>query len=202
MQELFKPVLRFEGKYEVSNFGRIKSLNYGMRGKEQFRKVQTNKLGYQYISLWKDGKPNMRTVHSVVWEAFNGPVLEGYEINHMDENPSNNRLDNLNLLTHKQNMNWATVRERMSRSRKGRKQSKETKDKISKSQIGKLVNHPGISKRVAQYTLDGEYVNDYPGTQEAVRQNPGFSGGCIRECCNGGRRKAHKGYKWKYIIIN
>lgn len=201
MQELFKPVLGFEEKYEVSNFGRIKSLNYGMRGKEQFRKVQTNKLGYQYISLWKDGKQNMRTVHSLVWEAFNGPVPEGYEINHMDENPSNNRLDNLNLLTHKQNMNWGTVCERQSKSHRGKKDSETTRERKSKAMIGKMVNHPGISKRVVQYTLDDEYVNDYPSTQEAARQT-GFSGGCIRECCNGGRRKTHKGYKWKYLITN
>lgn len=201
MTELFKTIPGYEGKYEVSNYGRVKSLNYNMTGKEQYRKVQTNRLGYQYISLWKDGKQNMRTVHSLVWEAFNGPVPEGYEINHMDENPSNNRLDNLNLLTHKQNMNWGTVRERMSKSNIGRKQSKETKEKRSKAMIGKLVNHPGISRRVFQYTLDGEYVNDYPSTQEAVRQNPGFSGGSIRECCRG-IRKTHMGYKWNYMIIN
>lgn len=200
MTELFKAIPGYEGKYEVSNYGRVKSLNYNMTGKEQYRKVQTNKLGYQYISLWKNGKQYMRTVHSLVWEAFNGPVPEGYEINHMDENPSNNRLDNLNLLTHRQNMNWATVGERMSKSRTGRKMSEDTKMKKSKVMIGKMVNHPGISKRVFQYTLDDEYVNDYPSTQEAARQT-GFSGGCIRECCSG-VRKTHKGYKWKYLITN
>lgn len=196
MTEQFKSIKGFEGHYEVSNFGKVKSLKNGVE-----RIMSTAGKRYKTIVLYKDGKAKCFSLHNLVWTTFVGPVPEGYEINHMDENPSNNRLDNLNLLTHKQNMNWATVGERMSKSRTGRKVSEETKDKMSKSHIGKLVNHPGISRRVVQYTLDGEYVNDYPSTQEAVRQNPGFSGGSIRECCRG-IRKTHMGYKWNYMIIN
>lgn len=195
MTEIFKSIKGFEGHYEVSNFGKVKSLKNGVE-----RIMSAAGKRYKTIVLYKDGKAKCFSLHNLVWTTFVGPVPEGYEINHMDENPSNNRLDNLNLLTHKQNMNWGTVGERLSKTRTGRKMSEDTKMKKSKVMIGKMVNHPGISKRVVQYTLDDEYVNDYPSTQEAARQT-GFSGGCIRECCSG-VRKTHKGYKWKYLITN
>lgn len=200
MREIFKDIKGYEGLYQVSNWGRVKSINYKRTGKEEIRKVQTNRFGYQSVSLWKDNKQKQFTVHRLVWTTFNGPVPIGYEINHMDENPSNNRLDNLNLLTHKENMNWGTLKERMSKTKKGTILSEETKAKIAKSLIGKLVNHQGISKRVLQYTLDDEFVKEYPSTQEAARQT-GFSGGSIRDCCRGIRR-THNGFKWKYLKIN
>lgn len=194
MERIFKDVLGYENEYQVSNYAEVINKRTG-----KIKKEQINNNGYKTIILWKDGKPKNRTIHSLVWEAFNGPVPEGYEINHKDERPENNRFDNLNLLTHKQNMNWGTVNERLSKSQKGRKATEETKAKMSKSHIGKLVNHSGTSKRVLQYTLDGDFVREYPSTQEAVRQT-GFSGGSIRECCNG-KRKTCSGFKWKYLII-
>lgn len=195
MDRIFKDVLGYENEYQVSNYAEVLNKKTG-----RLKKVQISKNGYKYIVLYKDGEPKNRTIYSLVWEAFNGPVPEGYEINHIDENPLNNRLDNLNLLTHKQNMNWGTVKERISKTQTGKKVSEETKMKMSKSRIGKLVNNDSLSRRVAQYTLDDEFVKEYPSTQEAARQT-GFSGGNIRGCCNG-IRKTCSGFKWKYLIIN
>lgn len=63
--------------------------------------------GYPQISLCKNGKYARRAVHRVVWEAFNGPIEGRLEINHKDLNRANNRLDNLELVTHQQNVQHA-----------------------------------------------------------------------------------------------
>lgn len=200
--EIFKDIKGYEGLYQVSNYGKVKSLGNGKSSnpeskKERILKNSQRDKVYNVVSLCNNGKVANYYVHRLVWEAFNGPVPNGYEVNHMDENPGNNRLDNLNLVTHKENMNWGTICERQSKSHTGKKKTEEARKKLSSSLKGKHINRTDMSKRVFQYTLDGEYVNDYPSSQEAARQN-GFSGGSIRECCRGGRIKQYKGYKWKY----
>jgi len=63
--------------------------------------------GYDVVDLCRDGKYTRRSVHRVMWEAFNGPIEGRLEINHKDLNRSNNQLDNLELLTHQQNLKHA-----------------------------------------------------------------------------------------------
>ena len=149
--ETWKPVLEFEGLYEVSDFGNVRRVARGKtidaakipEAKQMFEhgatlkkvaiflgvsiptahsikqgktwmgdaahrptKVQLLK-GYWVASLCKDGKYIRRGVHRMMWEAFNRRIEGRLEINHKDLDRTNNRLDNLELITHQQNVKHA-----------------------------------------------------------------------------------------------
>lgn len=97
-QEEWKPVVGYEGLYEVSDWGRVKSLNYNNTGKEGIMKTRPNGGGYLQIDLYKNGKKETRKVHILVMRAFVGRCPDGYEVDHYDWNPKNNRLDNLRYI--------------------------------------------------------------------------------------------------------
>ena len=103
MKELFKDVLGWEGKYQASNTGKIKSLGNEKTRKEKILQPRKWK-SYEKIYLSKDGKRFGYQVHRLIWEAFNGPIQKGMEIDHIDGNPSNNRLENLRAVSHQTNM--------------------------------------------------------------------------------------------------
>ena len=117
--EIWKEIPNYEG-YQVSNLGRVKSLEridaLGHRLKEKILKPQINSSGYYRIQLHKQSIRKFYMVHRLVWEAFNGQIPEGYEINHLDERPVNNALSNLSLVTHKENINFGTRTEKCSKS--------------------------------------------------------------------------------------
>ena len=117
-EEIWKPVVGYEGLYEVSSEGRVRSLNY----KRQYRiqvLVQNYSRKYPYVILCKDGKIKTRLVHLLVWEAFNGTIPKGMQVNHINEIKTDNRLENLNLMTPKENINWGTGIERRRNTRWG-----------------------------------------------------------------------------------
>jgi len=113
--EIWKDVVGFEGLYEVSNFGRIKGLEKKCNGRwvghtfRRFERIMKQNIlpcGYVHIGLKKNKKQYSKTIHSLVWDAFigNPPKKEStYQIDHIDGNKNNNRLDNLQLLTHREN---------------------------------------------------------------------------------------------------
>ena len=165
-KEIWKDIKGFEGYYQVSNLGRIKSF-YGL--KEKILKPLITRNGYYRVALYKNSIQKNYYIHRLVFEAFNGPIPEGYEINHLDERPVNNALSNLSLVTHKENLNWGTAVER-----------------IAKKQ----------SKPVLQFTLDGIFVKEYPSIMQAYRET-GFAFQYICASCNGKYKQAY-GFKWKY----
>lgn len=72
--------------------------------------------GYWKLAMIDDnGKKHHLRLHRVVWEAVNGKIPEGMEINHIDENKSNNSITNLSLVTPKENTNWGTRNERVAK---------------------------------------------------------------------------------------
>ena len=146
--------------------------------------------GYLRVTLkCTDGKQHSFMYHKVLWEAINGEIPEGYELNHKDENKHNFKLSNLELLTHKENMNYGTRTARAAEKLKGHSMPSHVMKKIIKA----------TSKKVYQYTLDGELVAIYPSTHEAARQN-NFNRGNISSCCIGLRKTAH-GYIWRYKLL-
>ena len=74
--EIWKPVVGFQGLYEVSNHGRVKRINIGRDSREKLLKATPNKLGYMLVGLHREGKSNTRRVHRLVLEAFIGPCPE------------------------------------------------------------------------------------------------------------------------------
>jgi hypothetical protein len=151
--EHWKSIKDYEGLYEVSNMGRIKSLQRtDKRGKtvnERILKPCTDRCGYLLVNLFKDGKGTKTLIHRLVAEAFienpnNHPV-----INHKDEDPSNNTVYNLEWTTHSINNNY--------RSRKGWQTKR-------------------FGKKVAQYNLDGELIQIWSSTREAEREKDLITG--------------------------
>lgn len=99
--ESWRPVVGFEDRYEVSDEGRVRPVGTP-RGRaiiDEVLSVQTDKKGYVYVHLWRDGKRSRRPMHQLVAEAFVGPRPPGYIIDHLDDTPGNNRPSNLEWVT-------------------------------------------------------------------------------------------------------
>ena len=103
----------YEG-YEVSNQGRVRSLNYRGTGKVKELRLIVDNGGYLTVRLRKDGKTKSCLVHRLVAYAFipNDNPTEKTEVNHIDENKINNRTDNLEWCNREQNINHGTRTER------------------------------------------------------------------------------------------
>lgn len=97
MEEIWKDIKDYEGVYQVSNFGNVKSF----KKKEHILK-QWKRSSYFLVDLWKNGKRDIRTIHHLVYETFNNRQTGGFFIHHKDENKDNNRLDNLELMTYQE----------------------------------------------------------------------------------------------------
>ena len=175
--EIWKPIPGYLN-YKVSNFGRVKSIQRldarGERRKGRILKQAKNPRGYMMVTLYEDGKRTTVTVHKLVMSAFAGERPDGLEVNHIDENKNNNSLENLEYVTRLQNIHHGTRTERATRH---------------------MINNPRKSKRVIQYTLDGDFVSEYPSQFEAMRQT-GICNRDISAACNG-KRKHAGGYKWE-----
>ena len=109
--EQWKSIAGYEGLYEVSNLGRVKSLNYNRTGKERILKQQKDKHGYLRVDICKDGKLKHSKVHRLVAEAFiqNPNNLE--TVNHKDEDKTNNVASNLEWMTRGDNIIYSQARQ-------------------------------------------------------------------------------------------
>ena len=172
-EEIWKEISGFEN-YQVSSFGRVKSLGNNKKRKEKILKQNDDGDGYLHVKFCKDGKEQSFRVHRLVAQAFIPNPNNFPQVNHKDENKANNRVENLEWCTHEFNSNYGTRNQRISEAN---------------------TNHPSKSKAVVQLTLDGEFVAEYSSSKEAQRN--GFHRGNIISCCRG-KRKTHKGYLWQY----
>lgn len=109
MEEIWKDIKEYEGMYEISNMGRVKSLKCG---KEMIMKKTLDK-GYELVGLYKDGVPKLHRVHRLVAIQFISNPNNYPIINHIDEFPNNNHVDNLEWCTHLHNNTHGTRLERM-----------------------------------------------------------------------------------------
>lgn len=167
-EEIWKPVKGYEGEYEVSNLGRVKSLpRKTTSGK--LLKYSDNGNGYQHLVLTKNGSQRDFYVHRLVAQTFIPNPDNLPEVNHKDENKANNCVDNLEWCNKKYNMNYGTAIKRASE---------------------KQMFH------ISQYTINGEYVASYYGLSEAANAiNVGKS--AITNCLKG-RSQLCGGFIWKY----
>lgn len=178
--EEWRDIKGYEGLYQVSNYGRVKSLNYNHTGEERILKparfAMKSGNSYYKVKLCKDGKTNNKRVHVLVAEAFIPNPDNLPEVNHKDENGLNNRVDNLEWCTRKYNINYGTAIERMKE---------------------KMINGK-TSKPVYQYSIDGKLIKEWSSTMEIQRQT-GYANGNIGKCCRGKYKQAY-GYKWSYCL--
>lgn len=170
--EVWKDVIGYEGYYQVSNLGRIRSLMHrgSKRKKPYIMHPHVQKNGYAYACLSKDKIPRVVRFHRIVASAFIPNPNKFPYINHIDENKTNNRADNLEWCTAKYNSNYGNIRERI----------------ISPQR-----------KPVGKYDKKGNLLRTYIGVNEAARIE-GISAGNICMVCKGQRNETG-GHVWRYI---
>ena len=102
MKEIWKPIEGYEGLYDVSNYGRVRSYRKMIKGRpiiynisQQFMNLHKDKNGYLLVSLRKNGSQKSKRIHRLVLAAFIGNCPVNMECHHLDSNPSNNQINNL-----------------------------------------------------------------------------------------------------------
>ena len=179
--EIWKPINGYENLYEISNLGRVKSkprewFQKHRSGKlvkykktENLLKLQADRKGYIHVDLFKNKIAERKLVHRLVAEHFIDNPNNYKYINHIDSNPSNNNVKNLEWCTQSYNIKFAYDN-------------------------GKKI--PPHKRSVAQINIKtNETVYIYSSISEAHRLT-GFNN--IGVCCRGLRNKAG-GYKWQYV---
>jgi len=177
MDEEWRPVEGYEGLYEVSNLGRVKSLHPRNSGKIRALKVKRN--GYIAVTLSRNGKLKTVTVHQLVAQAFIPNPRNLKEVNHLNEIKSDNRSENLAWATRRENVLYGTRGENHSRTMKER----------------------GYFKvPVVCTTLDNMTSIRYESLSAAA-EGTGANISHISKCCRGKIRQTH-GFQFKYEKTN
>lgn len=170
MEEIWKDIEGYEGLYQVSNMGRVKSVRKNIILKN---KIESN--GYERVHLYKNKGYKHFLIHRLVANAFIPNTDNLPQVNHKDENKANNRVDNLEWCIPKYNYNYGTIN-------------------IRRSQ--KQLNDKNKSKKVLQFKPDGTFVKEWKSIMD-VQRNLGFDNANISKCCRGKYAYAY-GYIWKY----
>lgn len=141
MEERWRAIRGYEGEYEVSDHGRVRSIKSG----GIILKPEIKRNGYITVCLWQKNAKKNRLVHRLVAEAFLPNLTTFDEVNHKDENKTNNRIDNLEWCSRKYNMRYGRIKEKMSAAHKGKAAWNKGKKcpQISERQKGKKHPHKG-----------------------------------------------------------
>lgn len=162
MIEEWKDIPSYPGMYEVSNLGRV-------RRNGKILKPIKDRYGYLLVNLYKNGIVRKFLVHRLVALAFLPNPQNLPQVNHKDENKTNNCLDNLEWCDSKYNNNYGTRLKKVSLS---------------------------LSKPILQFSKTGEFIREYESGVEAERIT-GIYQESISMCCSGNRSSAG-GFVWKY----
>lgn len=161
MKEIWKDVKNYEGLYQVSNFGKIKSLprRGTQTNTEKILKVNYTYNGYERVSLNKNNKNKRYLVHRLVAETFIPNPNNYPQVNHKDKNKINNNVSNLEWCTPSYNINY-----------------------------GKRNNN--LNKEVWQYDLQGKFIKKWKSTME-IQRTLGFKNQNISFACLGEKHTSH-----------
>lgn len=185
MQETWRDIKEYEGLYQVSNLGKIKSLNkywkvnnYNniINKKEKIIKQNLDHKNYLFVHLWKNGKSKNFKVHRLVAQTFIPNPENKLTVNHKDGNKSNNSVENLEWCTQSENVIHAY--------KKG----------LAKRRTGKMNKNSKIVYQIDKETK--KIINIFYGTTEASRIT-GIPQSNIWRCC-AGKQKYSNNYIWKY----
>lgn len=190
MKEIWKDIKGYEGLYQISSFGNVKSLDryiINKNGDKQFfpKKYLTQGFsnGYLKVTLSKNNKQKTFRVHILVAKAFIPNHKNKSEVNHIDGNKSNNRIDNLEWNTRSENELHA-YRNGLAKPSDKQKQA-----------VAKYAKE-NYSKKVIQYSLNGVFIKEWNSMHDVWREL-GIRPSYICRCCKGLRNQTY-GYIWKY----
>ena len=175
----------YEGLYKVSNLGKILSLNYKNTGKAELMTPVEIPNGYLQVTLSKNKERKTCYVHRLVAETFLENPENKPEVNHKDEDKTNNFVflnEDGSVDKEKSNLEWKTPKEN---SNHGTRNERIAKAKTNGKQ----------SKKVLQLTLTGELIREWPSAAECGRN--GFDSSAVTKCCRG-KLKSHKGFRFMF----
>ena len=138
-EEIWCPIKGYEGLYEVSDKGRVRSIKFG---KERILKPLRINCGYLQVQLWKNGEKKMYLIHRLVAQTFTPNPDNLPEVNHKDEDKENNSVQNLEWCDRKYNINYGIRNQMVSMK---------------------------LSKPVLQYTKSGGFVREWKSTYDVER---------------------------------
>lgn len=189
MDEVWKPIPRFNGLYDISSFGRVRRNAYNLLRKdgsiihyeEMIKKCYPRSNGYIVVSISQNNHSRMYFIHRLIAEAFiPNPENKPY-IDHINTIVSDNRIDNLRWVTHKENMNNELTMLRFKEnglSRRG-------------------VRNYSLASEIEAYTRDGKFIARYASLKDAAdAHGVATSGICM--CCKG-KMKSCGGIQWRYV---
>lgn len=176
MEEIWQDIKNYEGLYQISDKGNVKSLK-----REKILTPQKNSNGYLRVQLTKEGVKNRFFVHRLVAEAFNPNPNKYPIVNHLDCNPLNNDFKNLEWCTLKMNSEYMCKLKRNVR----------TKEWLENLHISAHNQY----KPVLCINTQKEIIKEYECIQDV--KFDGFDVGCVCLCAQN-KRKTHKGYEWAY----
>lgn len=183
--EIWRDIPDYEGQYQVSNLGRVKSLERSISCKDgrksyivpkRIMKLNKDNLGYLNVMLCKNGKIKRFRVHQLVARTFIPNPENLPMINHKNEIKTDNRVENLEFCTAKHNANYGTRNERLSKINKG---------KISLKR-----------KTILQFTLDNVFIRVWDSATTASKEL-NINQSNITSCCRGKRNQCG-GYVWRF----
>ncbi len=185
MKEIWKDVKGYEGLYQVSNLGRVKSLkrivkrnghNYPIKKEVTLSQAVNKRTGYCMVNLYNNGV-KVKSVHRLVIGAFLKNIHNKKDTNHKDGIKTNNKLSNLEYATRSENEKHAY--------RIGLKKNTGCSD----------VNYTGNNKPVIQYTKDNVFVAEYDSIKDAALSTGGSASAISINCK--GTTKLSGGYIWE-----
>ena len=203
MQELFLDIEGYEGLYQISNLGNVKS----------FKSVSKNKIlkpvlrkGYATVILRKNKVNKLHSIHRLIATAFIPNPDNLPQVNHIDGNKSNNNVDNLEWCTHLENMRHAfktgLVNRKPLTNEQKLKVSKATKEVMNRLEVKEKMKQLAKEKVGAKSARHKEVINlDTGETFISVREASKFYGiseSFLASCCRGEYSLAG-GYRWKYL---
>lgn len=187
MKEIWKDIEEYEGLYQISNLGRVKSLEryvitkhgYQLPISKKILKQITNKFGYKKVELNKNGKGKSYSVHRLVAKTYLKDYNENLQVNHVNGIKDDNRVENLEMVTASQNQ-WHSYHVL----------------KTKPSMQGHFGSNHVRSLKVKQYDKQGNYIKTWDSIIEAAHE-VNVPPCCISNTCSN-RRKTAGGYIWKY----
>ena len=224
MEEEWRPIKDYEGLYEVSNMGRVKSLKrcdaLGRKKEEKILSGRCNKYGYLRVNLYKNGIRKDFFIHRLVAEVFIPNPENKPDVDHINTIRTDNRDKNLRWVTPKENRNNELTKKHNSESQKGKIVSEETRKKLSESHKGenssmygkqhteetkKKISESKKGKKMSEETKDKkgkrvycvELNKEFSTINKASKELSIDSRGIIRVCK--GRQETAGGYHWRYI---